>query len=58
MTIYDISYPHDLRVPMGKPSMTTEEVDAYFADPGADDDMKRLLLLDVQRRGYEPKLQG
>ena len=55
MTIYDISYPHDLRVPMGKPSMTTEELDAFLADPGADDDMKRHLLLDVQQQGYEPK---
>lgn len=58
MTIYDISYPHDLRVPMGKPSMTTEELDAYFGDPGVDDDMKRLLLLDVQHQGYKQAPQG
>ncbi len=47
--IYDISHPHDLRVPMGKPLMNTEEIDAYLANPDADPDMKRVLLLDVQR---------
>jgi hypothetical protein len=55
MTIYDISYPHDLRVPMNKSAITTEELDAYFADPNADEDIKRMLLLDVQQQGYQPK---
>jgi len=52
MTVYDISAPHDLRVPMGKPLMTTEELDAYFANSDADPDIARILLHDVERQGY------
>ena len=39
---------------MDKPSMTTDELDAYFADPNADPDIERMLLLDVQAQGYTP----
>jgi hypothetical protein len=53
MTIYDISAPHDLRVVLNKPAMTTDEIDAFLADPDADPDVKRLLLLDVQPQGYD-----
>jgi hypothetical protein len=55
MTIYDISAPHDLRGPMGKPSMTTDEIDYFLADPRADEDVKALVLLDVQPQGYRPE---
>jgi hypothetical protein len=58
MTIYDMTYPRDLRGPMGKPTMTTEEVDSFLADPNADEDMKRLVLLNVQQQGYQPKQSG
>ena len=30
MTVYDISNPHDLRVVLGKPSITTDEVDSFI----------------------------
>jgi hypothetical protein len=42
---YDISYPHDLRVPFNKPTMSDEEIDAYLEDPRADTDLKQQLLL-------------
>jgi hypothetical protein len=50
--LYDISYPHDLRVLFNKPTMSDEEIDTYLEDPRADPDLKQQLLLDVQPQGY------
>lgn len=58
MSIYDISHPHDLRVVLNKPSINTDEIDAFLADAQADPEVKRRLLADVQPQGYEPKSGG
>jgi hypothetical protein len=58
MSIYDISHPHDLRIVLNKPSINTEEVDAFLADVHADPEVKRRLLADVQPQGYAPKSEG
>ena len=55
MTVYDISAPHDLRVALGKPSITTEEVDSFIADAEADPAVKLTLLEDVEPQGYGPQ---
>jgi hypothetical protein len=55
MTVYDISNPHDLRVVLGKPSITTEEVDSLIADADADPAVKLRLLEDVEPQGYGPQ---
>jgi DNA-binding MarR family transcriptional regulator len=52
MTIYDISQPHDLRVRLNKPSMTTDEIDAALGDPAVDEELKRQLRADVEPQGY------
>jgi hypothetical protein len=53
--IYDITHPHDLRVVLNKPSITTEEVDAFIADAHADPAIKLRLLEDVEPQGYGPQ---
>jgi hypothetical protein len=53
--IYDITTPHDLRVVLGKPSITTEEVDSFIADADADPAVKLRLLEDVEPQGYGPQ---
>jgi hypothetical protein len=53
--IYDISNPHDLRIVLGKPSITTEEVDAFIADVDADPAVRLRLLEDVEPQGYGPQ---
>jgi hypothetical protein len=53
--IYDITTPHDLRVVLGKPRITTEEVDSFIADPDADPAVKLRLLEDVEPQGYGPQ---
>ncbi|HEX4484150.1 MAG TPA: hypothetical protein VH081_10220 [Solirubrobacteraceae bacterium] len=53
--IYDISHPHDLRVVLSKPSITTEEIDAFIADVDADPAVKLRLLEDVEPQGYGPQ---
>jgi hypothetical protein len=53
--IFDISAPHDLRVVLNKPSITTEEVEAFIADPEADPAVKLRLLEDVEPQGYGPQ---
>ncbi len=55
MPVYDISQPHDLRVVLGKPSITTEEVDFFIADAEADPAVKLRLLEDVEPQGYGPR---
>lgn len=52
MAIYDISHPHDLRIALHKPTMTTEEIDELLADAAADEGIKRKLLEDVRPQGY------
>jgi hypothetical protein len=52
---YDITTPHDLRVVLGKPSITTEEVDSFIADADADPAVKLRLLEDVEPQGYGPQ---
>jgi hypothetical protein len=52
---YDISTPHDLRVVLGKPHMTTEEIDSFVADADADPAVKLRLLEDVEPQGYGPQ---
>jgi hypothetical protein len=52
---YDISAPHDLRVVLGKPHMTTEEIDAFIADAEASPAVKLRLLEDVEPQGYGPQ---
>jgi hypothetical protein len=54
MTIYDISQPHDLRVSLNKPTMTTDEIDKALDDPGLDEDLKSQLRADVEPQGYQP----
>jgi hypothetical protein len=56
--IYDISHPYDLRVTLGKPTMTTAEVDCFLKDPDADPDIKRRLLVDVEQQGYPDPSSG
>ena len=53
--IFDITNPHDLRVALGKSSITTEEVDALLADVDADPAVKLRLLEDVESQGYGPQ---
>ena len=53
--IYDISAPHDLRVVLGKSSITTEEVDSFIHDADADPAVKLRLLEDVEPQGYGPQ---
>jgi hypothetical protein len=53
--IYDITHPHDLRGVLNKPSITTEEVDAFIADADADPAVKLRLLEDVELQGYGPQ---
>ena len=55
MTVYDISQPHDLRAVIGKPSITSEEVDSFIADAHADPAVKLRLLEDVEPQGYGPQ---
>jgi hypothetical protein len=55
MTVYDISNPHDLRVVLGKPSITTEEIDSLIADADADPAVKLRVLEDVEPQGYGPQ---
>jgi hypothetical protein len=50
---FDISSPHDLRVALNKPTITTEEIDAILADSESDSELKEQLLLDVVPQGYE-----
>ena len=50
--LYDVSHPHDLRVALGKPRMTTAEIDAFLDDPDSDPELKRRLLIDAQAQGY------
>ena len=56
--IYDITHPHDLRVALGKPSITTDEVDSFLADADADPAVKLRLLEDVEPQGYGPQGDG
>jgi len=51
--IFDISYPHDLRVQIDQPSITTEEIDALLADPSVGNGLKETLLADVEPQGYQ-----
>jgi hypothetical protein len=51
--ILDISHPHDLRMVLNKPAVTTAEVDAMVADPNMDDSLKAQLLDDVEPQGYQ-----
>ena len=53
--IYDITAPHDLRIVLSKPSITTEEIDAFIADVDADPAVKLRLLEDVEPQGYGPQ---
>jgi hypothetical protein len=50
--LYDISHPHDLRVTLGKPSISTTEIDRFLDDPAADPQVQRQLLADVEAQGY------
>jgi hypothetical protein len=50
--LYDISHPHDLRVTLGKPSISTTEIDQFLDDPAADPQVQRQLLADVEGQGY------
>jgi hypothetical protein len=50
--LYDISHPHDLRVTLGKPSISTTEIDQLLDDPAADHQVQRQLLADVEVQGY------
>jgi hypothetical protein len=50
--LYDISHPHDLRVTLGKPSISTAEIDQFLEDSGSDPEVKRQLLADVEVQGY------
>jgi hypothetical protein len=50
--LYDISHPHDLRVTLGKPSISTAEIDQFLEDSAADPEVKRQLLADVEAQGY------
>jgi hypothetical protein len=50
--LYDISHPHDLRVTLGKPSISTTEIDQFLGDPAADPQVQRQLLADVEAQGY------
>jgi len=50
--IYDISHPYDLRVALGKPTMTTDEIDRFLGDPEGDPEVRRQLLVDAQGQGY------
>jgi hypothetical protein len=50
--LYDISHPHDLRITLGKPSISTTEIDQFLDDPAADPQVQRQLLADVEAQGY------
>jgi hypothetical protein len=49
--LYDISHPHDLRVTLGKPSISTAEIDQFLADSAADPEVKRKLLAEHRSAG-------
>ncbi len=53
--IYYISHPHDLRVVLNRPTISTEEVDSFLADVDADPAVKLRLLEDVEPQGYGPQ---